>query len=255
MNTYTVYLITNKINDKKYVGITRVSVESRLKNHFRYRTKEQCTTKFNYAVLKYGVDNFTVSILETHIPKEKADEKERYYISLYNSYKNGYNSTVGGSGTVGYVFTEEDRKKMSNSWNRDKIITPERNNKISNALKGVPKCLSTRQKLSKSKRNYYKTHINQFKGKHHSLESKLKMRYSSSIYGVQMLNRTTEEVIRTFETMMDACEWIKQEQKRETPLTTIRYRISEFIRGKRSDGSHAIYGYKWKYIQRVRCND
>ena len=255
MNTYTVYLITNKINNKKYVGITRVSVKSRLKRHFAYRTKEQCSTKFNYAVLKYGVDNFDVTILETDVSQDIASERERYYISLYDSYENGYNSTIGGNGTVGYIFTDEVRKKMSNSWNRDKVITEKRNRKISNALKGVPKSFLHKQKLSQNKKNYYKTHENAFKGKKHTIESKLKMRNSSSIYSVQMLNRTTEEVICTFETMMDACEWIKKEQQRTTPLNTIRYRISEFIRGKRSDGSHAIYGYKWKYIQRIRCND
>lgn len=248
MNNYIVYVITNKVNGKKYVGVTRVSLQSRLSSHFKKRTKEQCRTKFNYAVLKYGVSNFDVSVIETDVPMDQIEDRERYYIQLYDSYNHGYNSTQGGNGTVGYIFTDKVREKMRRAYNKEKNITEARNRKISEALKGRPKSDLQKLRLSISKKNYYKTHINHFKGKHHSEASKLKISRSNSIYKVQMLDRYNESVIRTFDTMMDACRWIKQTQNRAAPLTTIRFRIGQFIRGKCIGGSHAIYGYKWRYL-------
>ena len=41
---------------------------------------------------KYGVENFSFEILEE---TDKPEQQEIYYISLYDSYKNGYNATIG----------------------------------------------------------------------------------------------------------------------------------------------------------------
>lgn len=47
------------------------------------------------AIIKYGKENFTIRELEK-CEKSKLNEREKYYISLYNSYEEGYNSTTGG---------------------------------------------------------------------------------------------------------------------------------------------------------------
>lgn len=47
------------------------------------------------AILKYGKENFTIRELEK-CEISKLNEREKYYISLYNSYNDGYNSTIGG---------------------------------------------------------------------------------------------------------------------------------------------------------------
>lgn len=47
------------------------------------------------AILKYGRQNFSIKELE-ECDTGKLDEREVYYISLYDSYNNGYNSTKGG---------------------------------------------------------------------------------------------------------------------------------------------------------------
>lgn len=47
------------------------------------------------AILKYGKENFTIRELEK-CEISKLNEREKYYISLYNSYNDGYNSTTGG---------------------------------------------------------------------------------------------------------------------------------------------------------------
>lgn len=47
------------------------------------------------AIKKYGKENFSIKELEKCSIAE-LDEREIYYISLYNSYYKGYNSTKGG---------------------------------------------------------------------------------------------------------------------------------------------------------------
>ena len=51
--------------------------------------------KFYKALREYGLENFVVSIIEL-CPVEELDEKEIYYIDLYDTYHHGYNSTPGG---------------------------------------------------------------------------------------------------------------------------------------------------------------
>ena len=46
-------------------------------------------------MIKYGVEHFSCSVIETCAENE-LDEKEIYWINFYDSYKKGYNMTIGG---------------------------------------------------------------------------------------------------------------------------------------------------------------
>ena len=52
--------ITNKVNNKSYIGQTRYSLEFRWRQH----QHKKDNTYFHNAIKKYGVDNFELSILE-----------------------------------------------------------------------------------------------------------------------------------------------------------------------------------------------
>ena len=67
------------------------------------------------AIQKYGWDNIAHEIIETGLTKKQAEEKERYYIKLYDSTNPefGYNITYGGG--VGGRFTDETKRKISES--------------------------------------------------------------------------------------------------------------------------------------------
>ena len=52
-------------------------------------------TKFHRALRKYGKDGFIWEVIE-EVDNDKLNEREIYWISYYNSYKQGYNSTTGG---------------------------------------------------------------------------------------------------------------------------------------------------------------
>jgi hypothetical protein len=61
---------------------------------------------------------------------------EKYFIQEYNSFHNGYNSTLGGDGTFGLVLSQETRKRISEGNKISKPHTPEHNKKIGDALRG-----------------------------------------------------------------------------------------------------------------------
>lgn len=94
-----IYIITNSINDKVYIGQTIQTLKSRWQAHCRKGSLEEQNMQIKRAIRKYGKENFSIKELERCSIAE-LDEKEIYYISLYDSYKKGYNSTKGGkSGT------------------------------------------------------------------------------------------------------------------------------------------------------------
>ena len=95
MDTWKVYCYTGE-NNKKYVGITARTLYDRAgKNGINYIKDNY---KFGNAIQKYGFNFFTVEILENNLSFNQACEKEKYYINLYDSFNNGYNSTLGGDG-------------------------------------------------------------------------------------------------------------------------------------------------------------
>ena len=109
---YIVYKHTSPSN-KSYIGITSQKSERRWrKNGYGYKYH----TYFWNAIQKYGWDNFKHEILFEGLTKEEAEQKEIELIAYYNSNDEnyGYNLSIGGeSGSKGYKYTEEQRKRMS----------------------------------------------------------------------------------------------------------------------------------------------
>lgn len=89
---FCIYKITNLINGKNYIGITKRNPKIRFNEHFS--NKKEILYK---AKEKYGKENFSLEIIENNIPENQIDEKERYYIKLFDSLiPNGYNLSQGG---------------------------------------------------------------------------------------------------------------------------------------------------------------
>lgn len=110
-------------SDKVYVGQT-IDEESR-KRAFYCMNKMYAGGKIDKARVKYGPENFKYEILETIALEskkellEKLNNLEIYYISKYDSFKNGYNSTPGGQFV--YIYTDLVKQKISKA-NSKKIL-------------------------------------------------------------------------------------------------------------------------------------
>ena len=114
---WCVYMHTNKINNKVYVGITSKEPELRWRTNGSGYTNKQIA--FRRAIKKYGWDNFEHIVFMDGLSEEDAKHIEKLLIALYktncNKYQNpsyGYNMTDGGDGTLGIVVSEETREKM-----------------------------------------------------------------------------------------------------------------------------------------------
>lgn len=97
---YTIYKQTNTITNKSYIGLTKHTIKKRFNQHkqdaFRYRKGKLLNTAFYNAIRKYGTDCWTSEVLEENLSYEDANIQEQYYIKYFNTYTNGYNSTIGG---------------------------------------------------------------------------------------------------------------------------------------------------------------
>lgn len=105
-----IYKLRNKLNRKCYIGQTTNSVEIRLAGHFR--TKE---SPIGRALRKYGLQSFSIKILDTASSLAILNEKEVYWISRYKTMvsQGGYNIAVGGGGTVGVKLTKERKAAVA----------------------------------------------------------------------------------------------------------------------------------------------
>lgn len=91
-----IYLISNEINHKLYVGQTVQSLNKRFNGHCCYsKTDKSVNMYIKRAIHKYGKDKFHIELLE-ECPVELMNEREKYWIKFYDSYNNGYNLTLGG---------------------------------------------------------------------------------------------------------------------------------------------------------------
>lgn len=98
-----IYLATNKVNEKKYVGMTTRNLQDRKWNH-KTNANDQTRTENNHfsnAIRKYGWEAFEWEEIDNAMFLEDLQEKEKYWINHYDTYHNGYNSTIGGEGSYG----------------------------------------------------------------------------------------------------------------------------------------------------------
>lgn len=104
--SYKIYMIRNTVNDKVYVGQTVRGLEERFNSHLQRSSSEE--SHFYSAIRKYGRDKFFIELLEETETLEAAYQLEKDYIEKYNTYKQGYNSTLGGEGRPTVDVSDEE---------------------------------------------------------------------------------------------------------------------------------------------------
>ena len=126
--SYLVYCHINKINGKKYIGITKQNPKIRWGNGKNYKG----CLKFNCAIEKYGWDNFDHEIIASKLTKQEAENFERLLIEKLNTTDNkfGYNISLGGYAMEHRHHTDFSKKKMSENHRPEKYGNNPRAKKV-----------------------------------------------------------------------------------------------------------------------------
>lgn len=156
-NLGTIYKIENKINHKVYIGQTKLNVLDRWDEHRRINDNSVIAGKncpIKLAFKKYGIENFTFSIIERCQIKD-LNIREIYWIKYYDSYNNGYNATKGGQGSFGKrKLTEEQESKLIELYKQGK--GPNYLGRLFNISHGAVSDILARNSIDKRHTKYYK---------------------------------------------------------------------------------------------------
>ena len=161
-----IYMYTNIINGKRYVGQT-INFNKRHREHIYVSYNDNCDLPFHSAIRKYGIENFQIDILVENInTQEERNELEKSFILLFDTLvtsRKGYNISSGGSNGNNFAGKSEEemdeiRKKWKesrsgeNHWFFGKKFSDEHKKKISESHKGKKMSEEARKNMSKSKK-------------------------------------------------------------------------------------------------------
>lgn len=261
---YEAYLITNDITGQQYVGVTRVGLETRFNQHYLDAVSEERgskPSKLHVDMLKYGMEHFHMTLLQGDIPDEPSilhQKVERYYISKYRTYyldeNDGYNMTQGGNGTQGYIFTDDDRLKMSEIHKGKPLnLSPEEREarRVRMLSENRPFKQEWKDAIRNSRLGKYKGEENPFYGKHHTEQVKQGIRERNS--GSPVLQFDSDyNLVQEFFNLMDAGRWVVEKELSKAHYSTCANRISEVC--KNSNAKCTAYGYHWKFKEGQSTN-
>lgn len=224
-----IYKITNINTGKVYIGQTTQPPTKRCKGHFKaLRRGVHHSQYLQRSFNKHGESAFEFEVIDV-VSSDKLDEYEIYYIEYYNSFKDGYNMTMGGGGHLGVEMTESTKQKLRDA-NLGKKQSFEAIEKRRQKMIGHTTSEDTRKKLSDA-----------HKGKIMTDEHKENL--SKSHMGIQMgrKSKCKKPIIcieedKFFWCLRDACDWLGK------PINAGSH-ITSCIKGTRN----IAYGYHWRY--------
>lgn len=140
----SVYVVTNLINGKRYIGKTVLTLTKRWSAHRGHAERRANTMILHAAIRKYGHENFEISQLccarDNLLPR-----LETFFIKSMGTrieFGHGYNMTDGGEGMIGRYPSVETRAKMSSALKGNKRslgrkMTQENKAKLMEKIKGI----------------------------------------------------------------------------------------------------------------------
>lgn len=161
-----IYLITNNVSGKKYVGQTMThrknkekyrpyGYEQRFKTHMSdalCNTKKSQSRYLANSIRKDGREAFSISLI-TQCELEEADSLEQHYIKEYNTlYPNGYNLTTGGKGVKWIKTSDIDPLNTNPPKKRGgcKFRSEETREKMKNSLAVIMNSQEMKEKVMKN---------------------------------------------------------------------------------------------------------
>jgi len=192
-----IYKITNIINNKKYIGKTKLTLKKRCQRHLSLMRQNK-NRYFYDSLRKYGPNNFIVEQIEECKTDLQTNIREKYWIKYFksNNKKYGYNLTLGGDG--GKTMSSDWYKKQGEKRKGIKLSMETREKiRISNLGKHRgPMSEEQKQKISQTmlKRGVYPTFIPCLKGKAHPMYGKTHTKEARSRISKSRLGKTYEEI-------------------------------------------------------------
>ena len=219
---YSVYIHTNKINNKRYIGLTKQDPEKRWRNGNNYLHSPH----FKRAIEKYGWDNFEHEIYSSSLTAEQASALEKELIKKFNTTNEnyGYNLDAGGFYTQHSESTKDKIRQRITGIKRSE----ETKERLRKASTGNKNCVGRKQ-TEESKRKNREAHLN----KTHLVteEAKLKMRRNHP----KCKEIVCVELGMIFPSICEAARFVSGSQGT----------ISSVLTGTRK----TAYGYHWEYKQ------
>lgn len=121
MKIYTIYTITNLVNQKKYIGYTSQTIRQRFKDHCDTAKREQ-KYKIHRAISKYGADMFSISEIYQSHDKAHITSIEDYFIKEFNTQHDDYGYNMANGGQGGNIKSAEQLHKQSIKWKEHNIM-------------------------------------------------------------------------------------------------------------------------------------
>ena len=207
-----IYCIINQINEKKYVGKSTNSIEKRWEEHCKDSKRKRCEKRPLYdAMQKYGNENFKIELLQ-ECDELELNSFEMFWIEKLDTYKNGYNATLGGDGAILF-----DYKLIIELYNSGLTVK--------NVAKQINCCVDTVSKVLK---------LYNIDGYKNSINDK-----SISIKQLD-LNRN---YIQTFNSLADAARWLVDNGIIKNFDDGIKNKLSRVARGK----AKTAYKFIWEW--------
>ena len=213
MNNYIVYMHVNRLNGKKYIGITSMRPNARWHNGHGYKKQK----RFWSSIVCYGWENFDHLVLFDGLSKEEAEAKEEELIKKYktNDLKHGYNIENGG---ITHKLSEEQKDHLRDI-NLGKRHSEETKRKMSESHKGQSTAWLTGRKASEE------TKRKMSEGRKGSKNSRARQVQQYDLSG---------NLIAVHECMQDAVKLLGVNKSSH---------ISQCCSGQRK----TAYGYMWSY--------
>ena len=208
-----IYQIINDINNKIYIGKTEFSIDKRFKEHCSDAFKERNEKRPLYSAMrKYGIEHFHVELIEK---TDNPEEREKYWIEQKQSFKNGYNATLGGDGKkyLDYDLIIASYKEIK-SVKDTAISLGISSDSVSNVLRANNISIMTSSEVIQKK---YGKMVN--------------------MYNLQ------GTFLKTFPSVNEAAKYMVENNLTGCKMTTIKQHITEVCMGKRKTAAK----FKWKY--------
>lgn len=210
-----IYKITNDVNNKAYIGKTENTIEKRFKEHCRdaFRFTNESRPLYS-AMRKYGIEHFSVELVEE---TDNPEEREKYWIEFFGTFKYGYNATLGGDGRkyVDYSLVIATYKELKS---------------IRDTAKRLNICVDTVSRILRQNDVYIYT---------------TKEVQNEKFGKVTNMYTLEGEFLRSFSSTNEAARYMVENGLTGCKRTTIKQHITEVCTGRRKTAAK----FKWKYSE------